>query len=265
MTAAAEQNGASRRPITPAVLTFDEAPNIARCLERLTWAHRVIVLDSGSTDETIAIARRFPNVDIHVRPFDNHADQWNYAIDLAKTPWVLSLDADYVLADGFADALAVMDAADDVDAAFVPFHYVVAGRRLRASLYPPRAVLFRRDRCRYESDGHTQRLRIPGRSIELRSSIDHDDRKSFGRWLRSQRAYARLEAKMLLTTPRGQLSRQDRLRRWILPGPAGAFVHAFVLKGGALDGWRGWYYTGQRTLAELLLSVELVKQHIFRP
>ena len=82
------------RLITPLVLTLDEAPNLERCLSRLQWAFRVIVLDSGSTDDTVAIARGFPNVDVHVRAFDSHTEQWNAGIDLVQSPWVLSLDAD---------------------------------------------------------------------------------------------------------------------------------------------------------------------------
>lgn len=256
------------RMITPLVLTLDEAPNLARCLNQLTWAPRVVVLDSGSTDGTIDIARRFPNVDVHVRTFDNHTNQWNAGVDLVQTPWVLSLDADYILADGFPAALGIVDRAAasgdsgdecDFDAAFASFRYCIAGKPLRASLYPPRAVLFRRDRCRYEADGHTQRLRVPGRSIALAGIIDHDDRKSFSRWFASQRQYARLEARMLRSTAFRDLSWQDRFRRLVLFGPPGALVQAFVLKGAVVSGWRGWYYTLQRVLAETLVSVELMR------
>lgn len=242
--------------ITPLVLTLDEAPNLARCLSQLTWARRVVVLDSGSTDGTIDIARGFSNVEVHHRSFDDHTSQWNAGVDLVQTPWVLSLDADYVLSEQFSAALDVVGAGD-FDAAFARFRYCIAGQPLRASLYPPRAVLFRRDRCRYEPDGHTQRLRVPGRSIVLSGVIDHDDRKPFRRWFASQRRYARLEAQMLRSTPFAQLSWQDRMRRGVVFGPPGAFVQAFILKGAALNGWRGWYYTFQRVLAETLVSWEL--------
>ena len=261
MTAAGVRGSDLGLRITPVVLTFNEAPNLARCLGRLTWAQRVVVLDSGSTDDTLAIARRWPNVDVHTRAFDDHTSQWNHAIDLVRTPWALSLDADYVLSDGFPAALAAID-DDEFDAAFASFRYYVGGRPLRASLYPPRAVLFRPDRCRYQADGHTQRLNIPGRSINLSASIDHDDRKPFARWFKSQRHYARLEARMIRATPAGQLSSQDRLRRWAVLGPPGAFVQSFILKGTALDFPHGWYYTFQRTIAESLVSIELVRQRL---
>ena len=247
--------------ITPLVLTYNEAPNIARCLKRLDWATRVIVLDSGSTDDTVAIARRFPNVDVHTRSFDSHTMQWNHGVDLVTTDWVLSLDADYVLSDAIAAEIAALTPAPDVDAAFARFRYCVFGRPLRASLYPPRAVLFRRGRCRYEPDGHTQRLRVPGQSITLSGPIDHDDRKPLDRWFISQNAYARLEAEKLLTTT-APLGLQDRLRRTIVLGPSAVSFYTLFVKGTLFDGWRGWYYTGQRLVAEAMLSLHLLDRKL---
>ncbi len=248
--------------ITPLVLTWNEAPNLARCLERLTWAARVVVLDSGSTDDTLAIARRFSNVEVQTRPFDDHASQWNHGVDLVRTPWVLSLDADYLLPERFVPALDELDLAGDLDAVYAHFRYCVFGRPLRASLYPPRAVLFRRERCRYESDGHTQRLRVPGRSMTLTATIDHDDRKPLDRWLASQLVYARLEAEKLLAKSSTGLNWADRLRKTIVLGPPGACAYALIIKGALLDGWPGWYYALQRTIAELMLSLQLLDRRL---
>src|SRR5262245_59510618 len=82
--------------VTPLVLTYNEEPNIARTLDSLQWASRVVVLDSGSTDQTESIARSYANVSWIVRKFDNHRAQWEYGIletNIATT-FVLALDAD---------------------------------------------------------------------------------------------------------------------------------------------------------------------------
>ena len=243
--------------ITPLVLTWNEAPNISRCLERLTWARRVVVLDSGSTDETVAIARQFSNVDVLVRPFDDHTSQWNHGIGLVTTPWVLSLDADYVLSEAFIAELGAMPFAEDLDAVYASFRYCILGRPLKASLYPPRAVLFRADRCRYEADGHTQRLVVPGRWSSMQAGIDHDDRKSLDRWFGSQAAYARLEAEKLLSRQAATLGMQDRVRRTGVLGPPAVFFYTLVARLAILDGWPGWYYTLQRTVAETMLALHI--------
>src|SRR2546426_12483598 len=84
------------KKITPVVLTFNEDLNIGRTLDSLHWASDVIVVDSGSTDQTEQIARSFPNVSWHVRPFDRHMAQWDHGINRTgiTTEYVLALDAD---------------------------------------------------------------------------------------------------------------------------------------------------------------------------
>lgn len=246
--------------ITPLILTRNEAPNLARTLARLSWAREVIVLDSGSTDATRAIAGGFANVRWLERPFDGHAAQWNHGLDAVGTDWVLSLDADYVLGAGFEDELAALAERPAADAWFAGFRYLVAGRPLRASLYPPRAVLFRRDRCRYVQDGHTQRLVIPGATGELRTRIDHDDRKPLGHWLAAQDRYAQLEADKLLAADPAHLRPQDRLRLSLWAAPLASLGVTLFVKGVILDGWRGWYYALQRLLAEVLLLLRLLER-----
>lgn len=250
--------------LTPLILTFNESPNIARCLAPLAWAPRVIVLDSGSTDDTVALCRRFPNVEVVTRTFDDHATQWNYGAGLAGTTWILALDADYIVSDAFVSELRTIVPAADVDAVAASFRYCVYGRPLRGSLYPPRPVLFRRDRCRYEPDGHTQRLRVAGTTLRFQASIDHDDRKPLSRWLTSQSAYAQLEAEKLLAQRPSSLSLPDRVRRAIVPAPPLAFVYALIGKLAILDGWRGMYYALQRATAEVMLSLALLDRRLRR-
>lgn len=244
--------------ITPLVLSFNEEANIARCLERLRWASRIVVVDSGSTDATLAMCAGFPNAEVVSRPFDNHTAQWNHGLDQLKTRWVLTLDADYLLNDDFTEELQGLPDGEDDRVWFGQFHYVTFGNRLRGTLYPPRALLFDPNLHRYEQDGHTQSLSIqPGRQEMLETRIDHDDRKSLGRWLDSQRKYAALEAEKMCCEIEVS-GMPDRLRRMIWPAAPAAFLYTLFGKMLILDGWSGIYYALQRTYAELLLSLELL-------
>jgi glycosyltransferase involved in cell wall biosynthesis len=247
--------------ITPLVLTWNEEPNLARCLEGLTWAERVIVVDSGSSDGTLAICGEFPNVEVVVRPFDNHTAQWNHGLDLVGTPWVLSLDADYLVPDDFVRELADLPDAPGPAAYYASFRYLVHGRPLRGTLYPPRAILFDRERCRYVADGHTQLLHVDGKNGHLRTKVDHDDRKPLSRWLDSQIKYARLEAEKLESeTQPGGLP--DRLRKMIWPAAPVTFIYTLFVKGVILDGWPGLFYALQRTYAELVLSLVILEKRV---
>src|SRR5271170_2273181 len=91
--------------ITVLILTFNEAPNIRRTLERLRRAGEIVVVDGFSTDGTPELARQFPNVRLMQRQFDNHTAQWNFGIEQCRTDWVLALDADYLLSDGLVAEL----------------------------------------------------------------------------------------------------------------------------------------------------------------
>lgn len=248
--------------VTPVVLTFNEAPNIARSLESLKWAERVVVLDSHSNDETQGLAKAFPNVAFHQRAFDTHTAQWNHALSLAGTEWVLSLDADYILPAQFLEELNELNPPPNTSGFAAPFRYCIHGRPLRAALYPPRIVLYRRSQCEYVQDGHTQLLRVKGETASLRTAIDHDDRKSIGRWLWAQDKYAQLEVKKLVATPRNLLRVQDRLRLWIIPAPFVVLFYTLIIKRTLFDGWPGWLYACQRVVAELILSMHLVEEKL---
>lgn len=246
----------TRAEITPLILTYNEEANLERVLARLAWARRVVVVDSFSTDRTLDIAARWRNVEVVQRPFDNHTDQWNFALAQVHTAWVLCLDADYVLSH---ELIVELEGGLDLasDGYDVHFRYCVGGRPLRGSLYPPRIVLVRRDRARYVADGHTQRLQLSGEVRHLRSMIYHDDRKPLARWLEAQNRYADLEVSKLTRTPVAELSRTDRIRRAKFFAPWLAPLYCLVRRGLILDGPAGWYYTLQRTYAELLLSIKL--------
>lgn len=244
------------------ILTLNEAANIERTLGALTEFSEVVVLDSGSTDETLAIAQRFLNVRVCHRPFDNHSAQWNYGLTdcgLAR-PWVLALDADYVLPKALVDEIAMLQPADDVDGYNAAFTYWVLGKPLSRSLYPPVTTLYRRTRGHYEQDGHTQRIRVAGTVLTLSGRIAHDDRKPLARWLTAQDRYAQLECDLLLSKSHLTLRWRDRLRRltfitpWLVP------LYCLTVGRGLLDGRAGWYYALQRGLAESVLCLKLLER-----
>ncbi|MEB3199696.1 MAG: glycosyltransferase family 2 protein [Synechococcaceae cyanobacterium] len=245
--------------ITPMILCCDEEANIARVLSRLTWAHRILLIDSGSRDGTLRLAAAHPQVEVLQRPFDSFAGQCNFGLARITTPWVLSLDADYVLSTAFLAELRRFDPPAAVAGYRVPLRYCIAGRPLRGTLLPPRVCLYRLPRAHYEDDGHSHRVRLPGQVDPFPAEILHDDRKSLDRWLQSQRRYLGQEARKLRDTPLAQLSRFDRLRRRTLLMPLLALPYCLLIKGGLLDGWRGWYYAFQRVYAELLLALLLLE------
>jgi glycosyltransferase involved in cell wall biosynthesis len=244
--------------ITPVIIARDEEANIGRTLSCLTWAREVVLVDSGSTDRTLEIARSFGNVRVVERPLDDLASQWSFAARQATTEWLLTLDADYLVPADAVDELRKMTPPANVSAYEARFLYAVRGRPLRTSLYPPRLVLLRNGASAFFMDGHTQRVRlVRGSSGSLSSPLIHDDRKPFRRWFNSQSRYTELEAQKLRATDPHELEFADRLRRWRFIVPPAMLVYCLVVRGGILDGWAGFYYAFQRAMAELMLGHRL--------
>jgi glycosyltransferase involved in cell wall biosynthesis len=243
--------------VTPVVLTYNEAPNISGSLESLRWAHRVVVVDSGSSDETERLARAFPNVSWHVRAFDTHARQWEYGIrDTGiSSPYVLALDADYRVPPAFVAELRDRFVTGPYDGGIAGFEYRVLGRPLLGSVYPPKPVVFRPERVRLEQPGHTQEMHVSGTLYRFATRLIHEDRKAVARFVASQVNYARLEARRLAA---GGSRWQDRVRRTGLM-PIVAAVAAYLRAGGPLRGRSALRYAYERAVFECILAMQVLE------
>ncbi|UJB69817.1 glycosyltransferase family 2 protein [Acaryochloris sp. 'Moss Beach'] len=248
--------------ITPLILTYNEAPNIERVLEKLAWAKQIIVIDSNSTDQTLDLISRYPNAQVFKRKFDTHTLQWNFGLQLIQSKWALSLDSDYVLTDQLVQEIQTLNPPTQVSGYFIHFKYCVFGKPLHGTLLPPRQALFRCAHSKYIDDGHTQLLQVTGRSLTLKHPILHDDRKLLSRWLWAQDRYMIIEAKKLSAATYQELSWGDRIRKTKLLAPLIIFFYCLIFRGGVLDGWRGLYYACQRMLAETLLAIRLIEAEL---
>ena len=250
--------------ITPVILTYNEEPNIGRTLARLQWARDIVVVDSFSTDGTLEILKRFPQVRLFQRKFDSHAAQWNYAARETgvTTQWVLAIDADYILPEETIAEFRDIDPDGPVDGYTARFRYCISGTPLRGSLYPPVTVLFRREKGSFYQDGHTHRLKLDGASRMLSNAFLHDDRKPLSHWLNAQDRYMRLEVANIAGKPWDELSMADRVRQFPLIAPFAVFANCYLLNGGFLDGRAGLYYALQRMLAEALLGLRMIEKSL---
>ncbi len=250
--------------ITPLILTWNEEANIGRVLGKLRWAREVVVVDSGSTDDTRKICESFPNVRFLVRPFDSHAVQWNFGLKATGivSEWVLAMDADYVLSEDLVEEMRRLPPSGETAGYRLRFYYCIHGKPLSGALYPPVIGLYRRERARYIQDGHTQRVMVDGRVDELRAHVFHDDRKPLGRWLSAQDRYAQLECDLLLGKSWAELRWQDRLRKLMFVTPWLVPIYCLTVGKGFMDGWHGLFYALQRGVAEAILSLKLMEARL---
>lgn len=252
--------------ITPYVLTFNEELNISRCLDKLTWASRVVVLDSFSTDKTKEICSKYPNVDFYERVFISHSDQHSFALSLASSSdWVLRLDADWILTDSFLEWLKIEVPDNETVLYRVPFDFMIHGNRVRLAHYPDASCLFRHKFIDFIQDGHTERTRVKfGRSETCPKRIHHDDRKHVSRFILSQSKYSVLESEKLDLENDKKFS--SRLRSLFVHLPMSSIiilsVYYLILKGGFFASKSTKHYIIQRFIAELSITLQSLDKRI---
>lgn len=247
------RNDGPAMTVTPVVLTFNEDSNIQTTLASLAWAPRVVVLDSGSTDQTERIARSFGNVNWFVRGFDNHRAQWLYAIHetAITTDYVLALDADMRLGVGFQDELDAFLKRGAFAGAWIPFEYRILGRGLMGSIYPAQIRLFRKDQVRIDQPGHSQVFVVNGEVCRFQSQLIHEDLKPVSRWLSNQVKYASLEAARIKSAQKRNF--RDWLRMaGISPPIWGAY--AYMRAGGLFRFGPALAYAYERLIFEAILA-----------
>ena len=223
-------------PTVSAVVVAQNAErHIAACLRSLAGADEVVVLDGGSRDRTVAIARA-AGARVERRPFDDFAHQRQAALERARGDWVFFVDDDERVSDGLAAEVRAVAEAGQAAGYWVPRRNYIWGRWIRGGgWFPDRQLrLLRRDRASYDLGGLVHEVaRVDGPLGELSCALVHYNYETVGQFLRKQRHYARLDARMQIA--RGE---RGRLRR-LLSMPARELWRRYVGLEGRRDGRHG--------------------------
>lgn len=219
------------------VPTFNEEDVLARCLASAAdLADEILVVDSFSTDGTLAIAEKF-GARVIQRSYENSASQKNWAIPQATHKWILLLDADEWLTPALHDELHHLKSTREANEAgfwiYRANHFL--GKRVRYSGWQGDKVirLFQRDLCRYEEKHVHSEIITHGHVGSLKARLNHDTYKGIPAWEAKLRRYAAWQAQDY----DGRTGELGFYHYWIKPGYR--FFKHFVLRGGFLDGHIG--------------------------
>ena len=219
------------------IIARNNEATLRRCLESVAWAGETVVVDSGSTDRTVEIAREF-TANVHQTPdFPGHGPQKNRALDRATSDWVFSLDSDeWVTPELRAEIEGAMAAPGDRTAFMMPRRSSFCGRFMRHSGWWPDYVtrLFRRGAARFSEDHTHDRLIVEGRRGRLRQPVMHEAVTDLEQMLVKINMYSTTSAAMF-----HQEGRRASLATALLHG-GWAFVRTYVLRAGFLDGREGF-------------------------
>jgi glycosyltransferase involved in cell wall biosynthesis len=228
--------------ISACIITLNEERNLPRCLQSVApLVDEILVVDSGSTDKTLAIAAKFEARIVH-QDWLGYVDQKNFALAQAQHDWVLSIDADEEISTELADSIARVKTDPAGDAPGSPNGYEFSrivfyrGRWIRhGDWYPDRLVrLFRRAEARFTGGRVHEKLELPGEHPILPGHLHHFTYENASDRAARCARYATLWA---------ESAHEQHRRAFAWSGPLHAlarFGKGFVLKRGFLDGAVGW-------------------------
>jgi len=226
-----------RLPLSVAVITKDEERNIAACLESVAFAGQVVVVDSGSTDATVAVARSL-GAEVHEEAWrGGFGAQKQLAVDLCRRDWILVLDADERVPPETAAAIAAaLGKADGEVAGFsFPRKNYFQGRWIRhAGWWPDRLTrLFRRGRGRMSTAAVHEGVEVDGLVLPLAAPILHYTEGDLGKILAKIDRYSTLAAETAFAEGRRATVYEAFWRAFF------TFIQDYFLRLGALDGGAG--------------------------
>lgn len=279
--AAAPAPAPERVPVDVLILTYNEEANVPHALRSVVgWASRVFVIDSGSTDRTVEIARAM-GAEVISHDWEGYARQKNWALDHLpiESPWVLILDADEAVTTALEREIRGLCSrpADEVPEAgfYVNRYLVFMGQRIRHCGYFPswNLRLFKRGAARYEDRAVHEHMVLEGEAGYLRGLLSHEDRRGLEYYIAKHNRYSTLEAETIFyartdnraeVQPRAFGNAVERRRFFktkIYPKlPAkwfGRFMWMYVLKLGFLDGMAGLRFCLLISSHELFTSLKL--------
>jgi glycosyltransferase involved in cell wall biosynthesis len=221
--------------VSVTIITLNEAEHIAAAIDSVSWADEIVVVDSGSTDATLDIARA-RGARVSARAWTGYADQKNHAASLASHDWIFSLDADERVTPELAGEVQALVAAEPPRRGYrmprVTFHL---GRWIRTTDFYPdyQARLYDRRAARWQGELVHESVQVDGSVGYLRGEIQHYSFRDLSDHVARVHHYSTLAARQLHARGR----RATAIH--VLMHPPAAFLRNYVLRRGFLDGSAG--------------------------
>jgi glycosyltransferase involved in cell wall biosynthesis len=237
--------------VSAVIITKNEEKMLTFCLNGIKWVDEIIIVDCGSTDKTVKIAKKY-GAKVYYKKWPGYAAQKNYAISKATGKWVLNIDADEVITEGLKyEIMTVLKNGTDKNAFDMPLNNIFYGRWLRhGGLSPDRNVRFFRKHCgKYPPCDIHEKLQIHGETGHFRNPLIRHAEEKISTHLASINEYTDLEVK-------------HRLRCGCMPTgytvfirPVYRFIKYYFFKLGFLDGIQGLTF-------HLLTALDLFVQEV---
>jgi glycosyltransferase involved in cell wall biosynthesis len=220
------------------IITLNEEKNLRDCLDSVRWADEIVIVDSGSIDRTLEIAREF-GCKVVSNPWPGMREQKNLASSAATGPWILNLDADERISKELAKEIQAHLADPKFDGYSMPRKNIFLGKWMRhGGWYPDTTLrLFRKDQGTFGGINPHSNVQLPtgARITTLQHPLVHFTYYTLEQYVRKQYSYADAAARELFDS--GKLRSVSMPRIFIKT--AWKFIETYFIKRGFLDGTHG--------------------------
>ena len=225
-----------------AIVAYNEAANLDRTLQSVTWADEIVLVDSGSTDNTLDVARRY-GCTVYQEPWKGYGAQVNSALDKCTHPWILNLDADEVVSPGLAFAIQILLSGNPRFGGYtVPRLNLIFGRWMRhGGLYPDRKLrLFQSGFARLREDTEPHATPKPAGPVAPLSGGDllHYQYPTLDSYIEHMHRYSTASIRLMLSRRKTSPTTLAFITNTVL-NPASTFFYNYFLRLGFLDGIEG--------------------------
>ena len=225
-----------RSPLSAIVLTWNVAHKLRDCLASLDFVDEIVVVDSGSTDATLAVAMEYTDRILVNTPYKNYAAQNTWALERTSHNWTLICDSDERVTPALREEiLALLEKEPECDAYEIPRENWFMDRRIRHGGWGADGVVrfFRKDRCRFIPRQVHPELQVDGKTGKLTAPLIHIPYANLDEWMERFQRYARWGAE--------NAHAKGHRAGWLTIGfkPIAKFFKVYILRGGFLDGLPG--------------------------
>lgn len=221
-----------RLKVSAVIVCCDEEENVERCLQSLTWADEIVVVDSFSQDRTVELCRKYTSR-IFQREWLGMVRQREYAVSLAQNDWVFAVDADEVITETLRNEVLMRLSEDKEDNSgyYIKRHSHYLGRWIdHGGWYPDfKLRLFRKDKVYVGGENPHDKCFVQGRTAKLNGEMIHYPYKNISRQLRTIDTYSDIVSERLF-----EKSPAFLLIKMIFRPPA-KFLETYIYKLGFLD------------------------------
>jgi glycosyltransferase involved in cell wall biosynthesis len=248
--------------LSAVIITFNEERFIEATLRALDFCDEIVVVDSGSTDATVSICKKFNSI-VLTRPFDGYGAQKEYAVSRASNNWVLAIDADEIVTDELKQEIIAVLSRDteDVQGFYIPISLVFLGKLLRfgGEYKKPHVRLFNRTAGTFTKDTVHEHADINGKKLTLKNHILHYSYDGISDYLSKFNSYTSIAAEALYRKNRKATKYGIFIRFPV------SFLKIYIIKGCIFDGYRGFLWSLFSSLYPVVKFAKLLEKQIKQP